>query len=147
MQSNSGGSACGLTASGKRRDGVGLVVDLVGQYPGFDAFTLAWLHAGGRVENGQLVGSCQPLSLERFSAVLSLQKRVKDAEMLGKIVPSDIRKVQRLRDGKPIKATAYKLAGVQLHSSVPVVRQAAAPRVANADQARRSLAEIRAMLD
>lgn len=146
MQSNSGGSACGLTASGKRRDGVGLVVDLVGRYPGHDAFTLAWIYAGGRVEGGQLVGQCRPLTLAEFSTALSLQKRVKDAEMLGKIVPSEVRKVLRLRDGKPIKATAYRLAGVQV--SVPVVREAVKPVPATSPAASASrFADLRAMLD
>lgn len=145
-QSNSGSSACGLTASGKRRDGVGLVVELVSKYPGHDAFTLAWVYAGGRIEGGQLVGQCRPLSLAEFSTALSLQKRVKDAEMLGKIVPSDVRKVLRLRDGRPIKATAYRLAGVQV--SVPVVREVAKPVPAPSSAASASgFAALRALLD
>lgn len=145
-QSNSGSSACGLTASGKRRDGVGLVVELVGKYPGHDAFTLAWIHAGGRIENGRLVGSCRPLDLQTFSTVLSIQKRVKDAEMLGKIVPSEVQKVLRLRDGKPIKAAAYRLAGVQV--SVPVVREVAKPvPVASPAASASGFAALRAMLD
>lgn len=146
MQTNSGGSACGLTASGKRRDGVALVTELVGRYPGHDAFTLAWIYAGGRIESGQLVGQCRPLSLSEFSTALSLQKRVKDAEMLGKIVPSEVRKVLRLRDGKPIKATAYRLAGVQV--SVPVVREAVKPvPVTNPAASASRFADLKAMLD
>lgn len=148
-QSNSGNSACGLTASGKRRDGVGLVVELVGKYPGFDAFTLAWVFAGGRIEGGRMVGSCRPLDLQTFSTVLSFQKRVKDAEMLGKIVPSEVRKVLRLRDGRPIKATAYRLAGVgvQLQASRQVASQVSKPLPANPVQSAKAFAELRALLD
>lgn len=149
-QSNSGSSACGLTASGKRRDGVELVVELVGRYPGHDAFTLAWIYAGGRIEGGQLVGQCRPLTLNEFSTALSLQKRVKDAEMLGKIVPSEVRKALRLRDGKPIRATAYRLAGVgvQLQASRQVASQVSKPLPpANPVQSAKAFAELRALLD
>ncbi len=111
-QSNSGGGACGVTASGKRKDGVDIVVDQLRYEPGLDGFCIAWRYAGGEIRNGQLVGMCKPLPPDRFAAVLSMQKRVIDAKAKGLIVPCDSRAVLRKHsNGKVIRAETYKLPG------------------------------------
>ncbi len=115
-QSNSGGSACGITASGGRRQGVDLVVDIVRRHPGLDSFSIAWTHAGGRIEGGQLVGTCERMHPRWFAEVMSLQKRVLDAKKLEQIEVCQSRAVVRKRDdGSVIQAEVYKLPG-----SVPV---------------------------
>ncbi len=111
-QSNSGAGACGITASGGRRDGIATVVDIVGKMPGLDGFCIAWVHAGGEIRNGQLVGMCERMPPGKFAEVLSLQKRVQDAEKTDKIVPCSSKVVVRKRDdGRLIRAKAYKLPG------------------------------------
>ncbi|MEZ5537616.1 MAG: hypothetical protein R3F02_18605 [Thiolinea sp.] len=111
-QSNSGGGACGVTASGVRRQGVDVVVDIVRKNPGLDSFCIAWTYAGGRIENGQLVGTCRPLPPNEFAVAVSLQKRVLDAKKLNRIEVCQSRAVVRKRDdGSVIRAEAYKLPG------------------------------------
>ncbi len=111
-QSNSAIGACGITASGGRRDGIATVVDIVGKMPGLDGFCIAWVHAGGEIRNGQLVGMCERMPPGRFAEVLSLQKRVQDAEKTDKIVPCSSKVVVRKRDdGRVIRAKTYKLPG------------------------------------
>lgn len=115
-QSNSGGSACGATQNGVRKEGVDIVVDQLRGRPGLDGFCIAWTYAGGEIRNGQLVGTCERLPPDKFAMVLSMQKRVIDAKAKGLIEVCSSRVVQRKHsNGKVIHTETYKLPG-----SVPV---------------------------
>ncbi len=155
--SNSGYEACHITAAGVRKDGVSTVVEIVRNNSGLDGFSIAWLYAGGAIQNGRLVGVCNALTVDRFAAVLSMQKRIKDAELQDKIegCPSV---VVRLRDGKPIKAQGYKLKGAvnpkkpyyskllgsdSAQSSIPQP----APVSVSAEVASRYVSDLQALLD
>ncbi len=115
MQTNSGASACGISASGVRKEGVEVVVDIIRQYPNVDGFTVAWLFAGGEIRDGRLVGTTQAMNVDVFAQAVSIQKRIKDAEMKKLIKPVPYNRVVRVRDGRRIEAQAFIVAdGVPL---------------------------------
>lgn len=110
--SNSGGSACGTTQNGVRKEGVDIVVDQLRGRPGLDGFCIAWTYAGGEIRNGQLVGTCERLPPDKFAMVLSMQKRVIDAKARGLIEVCSSRVVQRKHgNGRVIHTETYKLPG------------------------------------
>jgi hypothetical protein len=156
--SNSGYEACNVTASGVRKDGVVTVVDILRSNPGLDGFSVAWLHAGGSIQNGRLVGQCKALSVDRFAVVLSMQKRIKDAELQGKIesCPSVVVRT-RLKEGAtiPIKAQGYKLKGTSnpktkyyasLSTSTSVPKPIPVPKPVSADVASQNVRQLMGLL-
>lgn len=123
MAGNSGAGACRVTASGARQYGVTEVVDLISRFPGIDAFTAAWVLAGGDYDaaSGVISGATRPMGLEDFARTLKVQARVQEALKRGKVVVSAHRRVLR-----EIETAGYCLPGVEV-SPLVAAKVAAVP--------------------
>ena len=62
------------------------VYQLVCQYPGHPVAWLAWIEAGGRIENGRPVGATKEHGFAQHHRVLGVQKRVYDLIEQGMVV-------------------------------------------------------------
>ena len=106
--SSSGFGACYASATGKRRQGIEVAVDWIKRYPGIDAFSVAWLEAGGKFDpsTGQLTGATHNLDMDAFARVLKVTSRVQEALDRGLVV-----KVARCVS-RPVQSSGLALPGV-----------------------------------
>ena len=90
MGSNSGFTACEVTRSGVRQDGIQMAVKIIAAHAGIDSFTCGWIHAGGDVDfsGGQwrIVGRTDTMLPTEFAKAVKMQSRVTEALKKGLIV-------------------------------------------------------------
>ena len=111
MGSDSGFTACEVTRSGVRQDGIKIAVQILSKYSGVDAFTVGWIHAGGdvRYQGGMWVieGRTDAMLPAEFAKATKMQSRVAEAFKRGLIVECP-RQVIRSDN---TKSTGYRVAG------------------------------------
>ncbi len=66
------------------------VYQLVCQYPGHPVAWLAWVEAGGRIENGRPVGKTAEHGFAQHHRVLDVQKRVAELVERGRVVMGEL---------------------------------------------------------
>ena len=111
MGSNSGFTACGVTRSGVRQDGIKIAVQVISKHSGVDAFTVGWIHAGGdvRYQGGMWVieGRTDTMLPTEFAKATKMQSRVAEAFKRGLIVECPRRVIRP----DNTKSTGYRVAG------------------------------------
>lgn len=68
-----------------RDDRIKEAVDIVKQYPGLNSFALAWVYAGGSINNNKLCGVTGSMGLSHFAGLLKFQARLFDAKKQKKV--------------------------------------------------------------